>query len=206
MNTQMKITRRALLLGLMLSLSASAYGQQDPWAESYRQEYAGKYAEALAAIEPLATRASPSELAIIRSAWLLHLQAKYAEAEKRYQRAIELNPRSIESLYGLMLPQMALYKWADALRAGQKITAVNPWDYTANVRIMICEEALSRWADLAQHAGAMAARYPTDATILVYWARAMAALKDNKRAKELYAQVLERIPTHAEAASFIKSN
>ena len=200
------IARRVTVVGLALSLAASVHAQQEPWAESYRQEYAGKYAEALAPIEPMATRASPHEFAVIRSAWLLHLQGKYADAEKRYQKAVDLNPRSIEASLGLMLPQMAQYKWAEALRSGQKVLSVNPWDYYAHVRIMVCEEAMSRWSDLAQHAGTLAARYPADATVLVYWARASAALKDSKRARELYLQVLERIPTHVEAANFIKNN
>ena len=46
------------------------------------------------------------------------LQGKYAEAEKRYLRAAEVNPRSIEAKLGLMLPQMALYRWNDAIQSG----------------------------------------------------------------------------------------
>lgn len=204
MHTKQLFARAALALALLLS-AAGAGAQPDPWSESYRLEYLGKYADALALIEPIANRQPVNEFAIMRSAWLLHLQGRYAEAEKRYQRAAEVNPRSIEARLGVMLPQMALYRWNDAIQSGRKVLAESQWNYTAHVRIMIGEEALSRWEDLSKHAAEVSARYPTDATLLVYWARAEAALKRTRKARELYAQVLERVPGHIEASTYIKN-
>jgi tetratricopeptide (TPR) repeat protein len=196
--------RTALAFAALLAASVAS-AQPDPWSESYRLEYLGKHADALALIEPIANRQPVNEFAIMRSAWLLHLQGKYAEAEKRYQRAAEVNPRSLEARLGMMLPQMALYRWNDAIQSGKKVLADSPWNYTAHVRIMISEEALSRWEDLAKHAAEVSARYPADATVLVYWARAEAALKRTRKAKELYAHVLERVPGHIEASTYIKN-
>lgn len=196
--------RTALAIAAML-VATMVGAQPDPWSESYRLEYLGKHADALALIEPISNRQPVNEFAILRSAWLLHLQGKYAEAEKRYQRAAEVNPRSIEAKLGLMLPQMALYRWNDAIQSGRKVLADSPWNYTAHVRIMISEEALSRWEDLAKHAAEVSARYPADATVLVYWARAEAALKRTRKARELYAQVLERVPGHIEASTYIRN-
>jgi tetratricopeptide (TPR) repeat protein len=192
------------LAALVLAPAISA--QQDPWSESYRLEYLGKHAEALALIEPLANRQPVNEFAIMRSAWLLHLQGRYAEAEKRYLRAVEVNPRSLEAKLGVMLPQMGLYRWNDAILTGKKVLAESPWNYTAHVRILISEEALSRWEDLSKHAAEVSARYPTDATLLVYWARAEAALKRTRKARELYSHVLERVPGHIEAGNYLKNN
>jgi tetratricopeptide (TPR) repeat protein len=195
----------AAALAAALPVTA-AFAQADPWSESYRLEYIGKNVEAQALIEPIATRQPVNEFAIMRTAWLLHLQGKYAEAEKRYLRAAEVNPRSLEARLGVMLPQMALYRWNDAILAGRKVLAESPWNYTAHARIMICEEALSRWEDLSKHAAEVSARYPSDATVLVYWARAEAALKRTRKARELYAQVLERVPGHIEAGNYLKNN
>lgn len=205
MKTTALISLRSLLVLGTLLLAPPSTAQQDPWAESYRLEYIGKYAEAQALIEPLAARQPINEFAIMRSAWLLHLQGKYAEAEKRYLRAVEVNPRSLEAKLGLMLPQMALYRWNDVIQSGRKVLSESQWNYTAHVRIMIGEEALSRWEDLSKHAAEVSARYPTDATILVYWARAEAALKRTRKARELYAQVLERVPGHIEASTYIRN-
>lgn len=204
MRTPHPVTRTALAFAALLAAS-TVWAQQDPWSESYRLEYLGKHADALALIEPFANRQPVNEFAILRSAWLLHLQGKYAEAEKRYQRAAEVNPRSLEAKLGMMLPQMALYRWNDAILSGKKVLADSSWNYTAHVRIMISEEALSRWEDLAKHAAEVSARYPADATVLVYWARAEAALKRTRKAKELYGQVLERVPGHIEASTYIRN-
>ncbi len=193
----------ALTAGLALSFAAQA--QTDPWSESYRLEGLGRYAEAQAQIAPLATRQPVHEFALIRSAWLQYLQGSHTEAEALYQRALALNSRSIEAALGVMLPQMAQYRWADAIKTGRKVLASSPWDYTAHVRIMICEEATSRWDELAKHASEVSSRYPTDATLLVYWARAESALRNVRRARELYAQVIERVPGHAEATKYLKA-
>ena len=204
MTIQRLLARTALAFAVLLAAPVAG-AQQDPWSESYRLEYLGKYADALVLIEPIASRQPVNEFAIMRSAWLLHLQGKYAEAEKRYLRAVEVNPRSLEAKLGLMLPQMALYRWNDVIQSGRKVLSESQWNYTAHVRIMIGEEALSRWEDLSKHAAEVSARYPTDATILVYWARAEAALKRTRKARELYAQVLERVPGHIEASTYIRN-
>lgn len=188
------------------AIALPARAQFDYWSESYRLEALGKYAEAQGALESQATRAPANEFAILRTAWLLYLQGKYAEAEKRYLNALAANPQSVEARLGVMLPRMAQYRWMDAIAAGREVLSESGWDYTAHVRIMICEEAMSRWDDLAKHAGEVAARYPTDATVLVYWARAEAARRNVPRAKALYTQVMERVPGHIEADKFLKNN
>ena len=192
MTIQRLLARTALAFAVLLAAPVAG-AQQDPWSESYRLEYLGKYADALVLIEPIASRQPVNEFAIMRSAWLLHL------------RAVEVNPRSLEAKLGLMLPQMALYRWNDVIQSGRKVLSESQWNYTAHVRIMIGEEALSRWEDLSKHAAEVSARYPTDATILVYWARAEAALKRTRKARELYAQVLERVPGHIEASTYIRN-
>jgi tetratricopeptide (TPR) repeat protein len=194
-----------VLVTAMLPLSA-AFAQLDAWSESYQLESAGKYAEAQAQIEPLAARQPANEFAVMRTAWLLYRQGKHADAEKRYMKAAEANPRSLEATLGVMLPQMALLRWGDAIKTGRKVLADSPWDYNAHIRIMACEEAMSRWDDLAKHAAEVSARYPTDVTLLVYWARAEAALHNTRKAKDLYMQVLERLTFHIEAMKFIRNN
>lgn len=206
----MKLTlpRRIVVWALAvaaLTLSA-AQAQENRWTESYRLESLGKYAEAQKAVESLATQIPADEFATLRTAWLLYLQGRYGEAEQRYLAALAANPRSLEARGGVMLPRMAQYRWVEAIAAGQEALAESAWDYTAHTRIMACEEAMSQWDSLAKHAAELAARYPTDATPRVYWARAEAARRNIAHAKVLYYQVLERVPGHAEAGKFIKNN
>jgi tetratricopeptide (TPR) repeat protein len=195
--------RLALVVACAAACAGTARAQQDPWAESYRLEAAGKYAEALAQIEPAANRQPPNELAVLRAGWLLYLQGRLAESDKLYRRAGEANPRSLEARLGLMLPLMAQQRWQDAMRAGRDALAISPWNFTAHLRLMVCEEATSRWDELARHAAEVAARYPSDANALVYWARAESALNNARKARTLYQQVLERIPGHVEATRYL---
>lgn len=196
----------SLLLGGALVAAGQTYAQADPWAESYKLEAARKYAEAQAQVEKVVARQPSNDFAVMRTAWLLYLQGQHAESEKHYRRAIEINTKSIEARLGLMLPLMAQYRWADATKAGREVLAVAPWDYHAHTRLMVCEEATSRWDDLAKHAAEVAVRYPSDATALVYWARAESALGNSRRAKTLFHQVLERYPVHEEALRYVRAN
>ena len=195
---------KIVLLGCASAAIGMAHAQAESWSASYRLESLGQYAEAQAEISGIVARESANEFAIIRSAWLAYLQGKHAGAEALYLKALQLNPRSVEASLGLMLPRMAQYRWVAAIESGRKVLAENAWDYTAHVRIMVCEEAMSRWEELSRHAAELSARYPADATVLVYWARAESALRNTRKARQLYAQVLERFPQHAEAAGYLK--
>ena len=101
---------------------------------------------------------------------------------------------------------MAQQRWREAAVEAHKVIEVSAWDYTAHVRLMTCEEALHNWSDLARDASALSTHYPTDATALVYLARAEAWQKNVQNAKLVYGKVLERIPGHIEATYYIKNN
>jgi len=71
---------------------------------------------------------------------------------------------------------------------------------------MICEEGQQQWKSLAVHAAAISQRYPTDATILVYLARANSHLGKISSARATYKKILERIPNHLEAKQYLNKN
>jgi predicted Zn-dependent protease len=71
---------------------------------------------------------------------------------------------------------------------------------------MVAEEGQGQWQTLASHAQSVALRYPGDPSVLVYLARAHARQGDLDAARAAYARVLERIPSHEEAADFLSRN
>lgn len=193
---------RATVAGTLLVMTAMAQAQTNPWSESYRLEAAGKYAEALSQIESV----SPAnELTVMRAAWLLYLPGRFADAEKRYLKALEMNPKSITALLGVQQQQMAQLRYGDAISTGQRVLQDNPWDYTAQTNNMFCEWKMSAWADLAKRAAAVSVRYPSDSSILVYWARAESARGEKKKARELYARVIDLVPGHIEGTAYNKA-
>lgn len=204
----MKSHHKALLVLSLLCASGFAQAQNGGnsyWRDSYALEAAGKYAQAASALEPL-MRESPSyEFALLRRAWLNYLQGRYSDALRDYNQVLLLNPNALEARLGLTLPLLAQQRWGEAANEARKVIAVNAWDYTAHLRLLICEEGDRRWDEMAQHAAALVVRYPTDATFLVYLARAEAWRGNTKAAKAAYGKVLERVPGHTEATNYLKN-
>lgn len=199
-------TRLFLLASLLASSLAGADALSEAWTDSYALESAAKYDQASAAMS-LILRDSPShEFALMRRAWLGYLQGHHNDALHDYQQALAVNPKSLEARLGLTLPLMAQQRWREAAVEARKVIASSAWDYTAHTRMMTCEEALHQWPELAQHATEVAAHFPSDATVLLYLARAEAWQGNISAAKKAYEKVLQRIPAHLEATTYLANN
>lgn len=201
----MKFNSLKYLLLTLCLCSGLAHAQgENAWQESYALEAQGKYAQAAAVLEPV-LRVSPShEFAFIRRGWLNYLQGHHNDALRDYGQALALNPKSLDARLGLTLPLLAQQRWKEAAIEARKVIAVSDWDYTANVRLLICEEGERKWEEMARRAEELSAHYPTDATALVYLARAHAWLGNTDKARTAYARVLERAPTNAEAIDYLR--
>ena len=196
--------RLDIALGLWLASAAAM--AQGPWAESYQLESRGAYGAASRVLVPVIEVNPEHEFAILRMAWLKYLEGDYNASITDYRRARDLNKQSLEAQLGLTLPFLAQRRWREAAAAAQEVLSAAPWNYYAHVRLMAAEEGQRRWQTLASHAREVAARYPSDATILVYLARAEARQGNLDVAIDVYANVLERVPTHEEATAFLAEN
>jgi len=193
---------------LFLTLLVSGHGNvmaSKFWAESYRHEAMGEYANAAKDIEPLLRHKPDHEFALTRHAWLNYLQGKNNAAIEDYKNVAKLNPKSLDAMLGITLPLLAQKRWREAASYATKVLAIAPWNYFAHVRLMICEEGQEQWKTLAFHANAVSKRFPTDTTILVYQARANSHLGNIPTARTLFKKVLERIPNHVEAKQFLNN-
>ena len=206
----MKSIRQPLTLLLLAAVFACGYASAQessgPWQESYLLEAAGNYSQAAFPMEKILRESPNNEYALLRSAWLNYLQGRYNEALRGYNLVLALNPKALDARLGLTLPLLAQQRWREAALESRKVLAVSAWDYTGNVRLMVSEEGERNWEELSRHASEMALRYPSEATPLVYLARAEAWLGNTKKAKSAYAQVLERIPTHPEAMAYLTNH
>ncbi|MDH5256671.1 MAG: hypothetical protein OEX07_01645 [Gammaproteobacteria bacterium] len=173
------------------------------WADSFRLEAERKYYDAAKAIE-IYTKSSPvNEFAIIRHGWLNYLMGNHNDSISDYQLALTINPNSLDSRLGLILPLLAQARWREATLHANKVLAVAPWQYYAHVRLMIAEEAQLQWNTLEKHASAVAERYPSDATVQVYLARAFASQAKKEAAISVYKKVLQMVPGHIEATRYL---
>lgn len=175
----------------------------NPWAESYRLEALTQFEGAAKSLEQIIRENPRHEFAVLRHGWLNYLRGAHNEAIRDYQKALDINPTSLDARLGLMLPLIAQQRWREVTSHAHKVLEVSPWNYYAHVRLMISEEGEKKWDTLAKHAEQVTKHYPSDATVLVYLARANAWMKKDKEARRAYEQVLERVPGHLEATQYL---
>jgi len=199
----LKLKFMLALIMLMAAPSFTLAASKNIWSDSYALEANGQYEKAAALMVPLLNKGTENELALLRYGWLNYLQGNFNDAIKAYKQALERNQRSFDARLGIALPLMAQQRWNEASRYLKQVLAQSPYNYLAHIRLMACEEGLRKWETLAKHSMTLSAYYPSDASILVYLARAYAWQGKHELAKNTYQRVLVRIPGHVEAQRFI---
>ena len=178
--------------------------KSDPWKRSYVYESKGEYEKAAALLAPMLDKGAYQEYAMLRYAWLHYLQGNYNDAIRSYKKALTRNARSFDARLGVSLPLMAQGRWKEASGYLNQVIGQSPYHYVAHLRLMTAEEGMRKWSKLEQHAKSIAAYYPSDATILVYLARAYVWQDKTDEAKKVYAEILTRFPDHIEANHYLK--
>ena len=195
----MRTTLLCILLSQGLLLLTPAQADTNPWKESYRLEHAFQYDAALNALNSVS---SEDDLVLLRRGWLNYLKGAHSKAIEFYKKAISKNGNSLDARLGIILPLLAQQRWREAELNANKVLDMAPWNYYAHVRLMEAEQALKQWQALAKHAQAVHERYPSDAAVLVYLARAQQRLGNHDAARAAYKKVLELLPDHFEASEF----
>ncbi|MBF0381075.1 MAG: tetratricopeptide repeat protein [Magnetococcales bacterium] len=222
MNILRNITIIALSLLLVIALGADrarAADEEDktaveekakkpltPWGQSYQLEAEKKYEKAIKAIKPYLKIKDDIELANMRVAWLEYLQGNYNDAINGYEKALSINPKSIDAKLGLTLPLMAQKRYREVRSHLNKLLKTSPWNYAAHKRLLVIDEIQGKWKHMTKHAKALSKRYPNDTTALVYLARGYAWQDNKTMAISSYTRVLLRIPGHLEALAYINKH
>jgi tetratricopeptide (TPR) repeat protein len=186
-----------------LLLVCSAASRADAWSESYKLESMAQYKAAAQLFDPVLKTEPTNEFARLRRAWLRYLAGSYNDSQSDYKAALQANPQSLDAQIGLALPLLAQQRWKEAAMVAQQALQAAPWNYYAHLRLMAAQEGQQQWQTLLDHTTKLHQRYPSDATVLVYRARAQYWLGDKKAARDSYQQVLQRVPGHIEALQFI---
>jgi len=194
------------IFGLILAAvfaSAHSFAAMDQWTESYRLESIIQYDAAVKTMDAIINKEPSNDFAILRRGWLNYLRGKHDSAISDYKKALKVNNQSLDAKLDVILPLLAQQRWNEAAKFSNEVLKVAPWNYYAHVRLMIAEEGQKRWKTLAKHADEVYRRYPSDATVLVYLARAQRWSGNIKAARSAYLKVLKRIPGHIEASQYL---
>ncbi|MEA2080934.1 MAG: tetratricopeptide repeat protein [Pseudomonadota bacterium] len=197
-------TELILICAAGMLFATGSYAASNPWADSYYLESQGKYDAAAKVLQSELAKRPADEFVVLRVAWLKYLAGNYNQAASDYQHALNLNPSSLDARLGLILPMLVQKRWREAAQIARQVLETAPWNYYAHVRLMSAEEGQEKWGVLAQHAKEVSIRYPSDATVLVYLARAEAKQGNKAEARAAYRKVLQRIPGHYEASGCLQ--
>jgi len=196
----------AALLSAMTLFSMSVLAQGNVWQNSYQLEAAGKYAEALAAIDSVPANGAEAELKTLPRGWLYYLLGSYNEAIREYRFAVDRNSQSVDARLGIVLPLLAQKRWREAEKNARESLELASNNYTGLLRLTLALEGQRDWPGMEKSAAAMVSHYPTDTSAYVYLARAYAWQGRPANASAAYTAVLARYPGHLEALTYINKN
>jgi tetratricopeptide (TPR) repeat protein len=199
-----RYAKLAVIATALILSSASTVAQEASWKSSYELETAGKYNEAIVAIDRVAANGPDAELKAIRRGWLYYLLGNFNDSIREYRLAIDRSGRSIDARLGVTLPLLAQKRWREAEQSARTVLDMAPNNYTALLRLTIAQEGQRDWTSMAKTAATLVAAYPTDASAYVYLARANAWLLKTDETIAAYTAVLSRYPGHLEAKAYLE--
>ena len=195
---------RSLMIPFLAAFALAVHAEEPGWEKSYQLEAAGKYNEAIAALDVVSATSPDAELKVLRRAWLYYLPGNFSDSIREYRLAIERNSRSIDARLGLTLPLLAQKRWREAEQSARAVLDLSPNNYTGLLRLALALEGQRDWAQLAKTAATITSSYPSDVTGFVYLARAYAWQEKRADAVAAYQAVLIRYPGHLEAKAYIE--
>ncbi|MFL5308411.1 MAG: tetratricopeptide repeat protein [Polyangia bacterium] len=133
------------------------------YQKSYDEEAAGRFAQALRALDDLPPAEQASYLGHLRRGWLLHRIGRHAESVAAYHQALAVERDSIEARVGCLLPQMALRDWGAVEQGARGVLERDPANYLAGLRLAFAVYSAGRFAEAEGLYRRVVARYPSDA-------------------------------------------
>ncbi len=188
------------ILPLILFLPGRAQGDAaQQYKKSYQLEAAGKAPAALKALQRCPASQKKTYFYQARLGWLHYLAADYPGAITAYKKATSLEPRAIEPVLGIMLPQIALRRWKDVAASARSALRKDAKNFLAQSRLSWALYNLGRFAESARVYRRVLELYPANLEMRsgLGWAQ----LKQGKAvaAKQTFGSVLAVSPQNRAA-------
>jgi tetratricopeptide (TPR) repeat protein len=176
------------------------------YQKSYDDEAAGRFAQALRALDVLPAAERASYLFQLRRGWLLYRIGRHTESIAAYHQAVAAEKESVEARVGCLMPQLALRDWAAVEEGARAVLDRDPANYLAGLRLAFAVYSAGRFADAEDLYRRVVARYPSDAD-----ARAglgWSLLRQGKRAdaREQFLRAARAAPRSAIVLEGIKAS
>ena len=190
----------------IFSLSATltfALNVSDAYRKSYDYEKMCSCADAIKTLMPVYQKYPNGYTVNLRLGWLFYLNKEYSNAIKHYKKALIAIPTSIEANLGLLKSYYYGGKLKEAIRVGSLILKGDRYNYYGNYYLILALKDSFEYDQAKKLTNKMLSLYPTSILFLQELA-SIEQVKNPKRAKEIYKNILILSPNNLAAKSFLE--
>jgi tetratricopeptide (TPR) repeat protein len=126
----------------------------------------------------------------VRLGWLTYQEGNFTESSAYYNKAIQLQPYSIEAKFGLTYPESALGNWDQVLKLYQEILEIDAMNSSANYHLGLIYYNRKDYANAAKVLEKVVNLWPFDYDGMVLYAWTEYQLGKYREAKVLFNKVL----------------
>lgn len=155
---------------------------------SYKLEKASKYVDAINSIKGVYEETSYEMN--LRLGWLNYLIGQQTTALSYYEKAIKLNPFSIEAKFGYIMPASVLGNWELVKDQYLNILKIDPQNTKANYYLGLIYYNSKEYAKAQKHFEICANLYPFDYDSMLMYAWNSYFLGKLREAKVLFSKIL----------------
>lgn len=149
-----------LLLGMSGSLAAQSNKVADAFSKSYQGEANKEYLAAIVSIENVYDASSYAMN--LRLGWLHYLNKDYARSQTYYNKAITIEPKTVDARLGYINAAAAQQNWDEVLKTYKDILAIDPNNSVVNYRVGYIYYYRKNFVEAEKYLIKVAQMYPFD--------------------------------------------
>ena len=149
---------------LVFALTGMVQAQANKITDAFSKSYLGETnKEYLAAIVSIENVYDANSFAMnLRLGWLHYLSKDYAKAQTYYNKAISLEPKSIDARLGYINSAAALQNWDEVLKTYKDILTIDPNNSLVNYRVGYIYYYRKNFTEAEKYALKVLEMYPFD--------------------------------------------
>lgn len=182
----------------------SSEAVEEAYYKSYELEQSQNYSRAIQVLSPVLSAYPNGYTVNFRIGWLLYLNGNYADALKRYKKALAVYPASIEVMNCISLVHKARNDWARVEEQNYQIIKIDPFNATANYWFAVALRYQKKY-DLAEKTcRKMLSAFPTSVWFLQELGENLYSKKRIKECREVFASLRILDPTNETAKMYLE--
>jgi len=198
---------RALVIFLFLTTVSFGLTEEkikEAYSKSFQYEKIGRYKDAIKALSAVYNEYPDGYTINLRLGWLYYLSKRYANSIFHYEKAIKINPYSIEAKLGYTLPLLAQERFSDVEKVCYQILYTDFYNYYGNLRLSYVLRMQKKY-DLAEKVSKkMLYIYPTDINFLTELGIIEYLKGSKKEAIKIFKNILILDPENSTAKKYVK--